>query len=394
MRVVMDAMSARAGGGQTYLRNLLTQELPPVDLEVLVLAPPNLGLKGLASNVRHVLVNEHVAQPVARAAWERLRLPRLLDRLDADVVFFPGGRIPSRLNEGRVLVTMSRNMLPLDPSQRARYPIGYTRARLCLLGRMLIRSMLAADLVIFVSEHAREVVTERTGGAVRRSVVIPHGVDREFRSGAARPRPAWMPSEDCILYVSNIEPYKAQLELVRAFSLLKERRRGPEKLVLVGPPSCTSYTRQLRREIEAGHLGDQVLVTGEIDHHELPAVYGNACCAVFASMCENCPNGLLEAMASGRALVVSDHPPMPEFAGGAVLYADPQNTEQMAWQLQRLLDDTGLRAELGTRAAQLSGQFDWARTASRTWSAIAEAGRRSRTRDGYAQINDAGVVDG
>ena len=47
-------------------------------------------------------------------------------------------------------VTMFRNMMPFDRQQRQKYPFGWMRMRNWILERTMLRSMLSADLVIFI----------------------------------------------------------------------------------------------------------------------------------------------------------------------------------------------------------------------------------------------------
>jgi glycosyltransferase involved in cell wall biosynthesis len=364
-------MSARAGGGQTYLRSVLAHDPPVAGTEILLLAPPSLRLGSLGRGIEVVPVAEKFTRPLGRTAWQRLALPGLLKDLAADVAFFPSGTIPRSVVGRCATVTMSRNMLPFDRVQRARFRPGYVRSRIALLEPMLLRSMQAADLVIFVSDHAREVIRRRSGDRLGRTVVIRHGVGREFAEAGTGDRPAFLP-DDYLLYVSYIEPYKGQLELVRAFSILKQRRPGPEKLLLVGPLSSRPYSRRVQREIDRLGLGHDVVLTGDIPHEQLPAVNRHARVVVFPSACENCPNALLEGMAAGRPMVVSDRPPMPEMAGDTVRYADPSDSARMAEQLAAVLDDPELQVRLGQQAAARARRFDWSETAARTWTAIGE----------------------
>lgn len=375
MKVAIDALSARAGGGQTYLRNLLA-DAPPDDIEVLLIASSHLTFPGgLPENVTRLDVDAPLVRPLPRAAWSRLRLPGLLRDVGADVLFSPGGTLPGA-SLPCATATMSRNLLPFDRWQRRKYPLSYKRLRMAVLEHVLLRSMIRADLVIFVSDHARRIIDRRSGGRVRHAVVIPHGVGDVFRCDRPEPaRPSWLPPGNHLVYVSNIEPYKSQVEVVRAFAELKRRRQANTKLFLVGPPSCASYERRVREEVTTSHLESHVVLVGAVDHRDLPATYRHAHVGIFASECENCPNVLLEAMAAGRPLAVSDRAPMPEFAGDAVVYFDPSRPDQLCDQLVRLSDDGALRAQLGRRAAARARAFDWTATRRTTWEVLRGATR-------------------
>jgi glycosyltransferase involved in cell wall biosynthesis len=96
---------------------------------------------------------------------------------------------------------------------------------------------------------------------------------------------------------------------------------------------------------------------------------------VFGSLTENCPNILLEMLAAGRPCLVSDRPPMPEFAGEAVDYFDPSSPEAFAAGLRRLLADPARQAELARRGPPAVAGRTWEVAARDTWQAIQALGR-------------------
>jgi glycosyltransferase involved in cell wall biosynthesis len=262
-------------------------------------------------------------------------------------------------------------MIPFDAIQARNFPLGYMRIRHWILKKVMLRSIKDADLVIFISNYAREVIEREIDGALKKTAIIPHGVSPEFRTTANGNgfRPAWLPTDKYLLYVSNLDFYKSQIEVVQAYALLKKLRHSREKLVFVGTES-PEYGRKVRKEIRRLGLQNDVLIRGPVPYIEMPALYKHALLNIFASKCENCPNILLEAMASGRPVIVSNYPPMPEFAGDAALYFDPTIPEDLANKLASVLSDPGRLRELGVRAGEQSRLFDWRRTARDTWDAL------------------------
>ena len=376
MNIVINALSARRGGGQTYLRNLLEHGEARDGLKIFMLAPDSLDLPH-ERDIERIRVRWPTGNPVLRAVWERFFLPRLLKETNADVLFCPGGVLNTIPPEGCKTVTMFRNMIPFDPVARASYPPGPERVRNWLLERAMMKAMTRADLVIFLSNFARDIIEERAAGRIGTDMTIPHGLGRQFMvpQGEGRPRPSWLPEREYLLYVSYLAAYKHHLEVVRGFHLLKQRRGTAEALVLAGN-SRSPYGNRVRGEIERLGLQDDVLVTGDVPHQELPGAYYHAKINIFASGCENCPNILLEALGAGRPMAVSNRPPMPEFGGNAVVYFDPRSPEDFADKLVSFIDDPAHMAALSARARERSAMYDWGETALRTWNAIRNLGGR------------------
>lgn len=372
VRILLNGLSARSGGVQTYLVNLFRSFPQDFGAEIFVLAPRGLELPPL-ENVHKVPVTWPVENAIYRAIWEQVHLPRLIRSLDIDVTFCPGGIIGGRIPKGCQTVTMFRNMLPFDLVQRKAFRPGYARWRHWLLERVLMRSMLSADCVIFISEYARGVIETRAGRALKNAVVIPHGINPAFRAVNAKllPQPRIAGGNPYLLYVSNIDPYKSHLEVVRAYALMKDRG-VQEKLLLVGKDAAwdPSYGRRVRREIERLELSEDVLLAGSIDYDAMPAYYAHANLIVFASRCENCPNILLEALAASKPIACSNCQPMPEFAGDAAVYFDPASPADICDKICAVLSDPQRMAALSNAALQRSSLYDWTRTAAATWNVI------------------------
>ncbi len=378
-RVVIDALSARSGGGETYLRNLLARWHGNGYGEIYVLTSDSSSLPTGNGKVKQIRVRWHVENPILRAIWVRLSLRRLLHRLQAQVFFSPGGVLLAQPPQGCKTVTMFRNMLPFDVTQRKRFPLGLERLRLWILKRVLLRSMMRADLVIFISEFGRKVIEAQSRGRLKRTMVIAHGVSRSFRAATedARTAPDKSPDGGYFLYVSPLAPYKAQIEVIRGYALIKQRRSTKEKLLLAGW-DLPAYAAKVRQEISKLGLKDDVLLLGPVPHNDLPSLYQHAVVNIFASECENCPNILLEALAAGRPVVCSNRPPMPEFGGSAAMYFSPSSPEDLAEKLLWLLNHPDLQDDFGSRARERSLLFDWRKTADLTWRTIADLAQEER----------------
>jgi glycosyltransferase involved in cell wall biosynthesis len=371
VRIFVNASSARLGGGQTYLRNILAHIPQPQLAQVYLLADASLALPSMPANLVRLPVPSGLHNPLLRAFWEKVRLPQLLRELQIDVLFCPGGVIGTRAPRGCRTVTMFRNMLPFDEVQLRRHPLIWPRLRVMLLRRVMSKSMQSADLVIFVSRWAREQIRRALGKPLRNDAMIYHGLDADFRrpSAAQPPRPTWLPERPYFAYVSLLEFYKSQVEVVRAFAIFRQRTGADVALVLAGGKS-SAYADEVVAEIERQGLRDHVLMPGNVAHQELPALYANASALIFASQCENCPNILLESLAAGRPVLSSQTQPMPEFGADAALYFDPLAPESLAEQLVRVHENPQFADEMARRALLRSQDFDWSATSERTWQLL------------------------
>jgi glycosyltransferase involved in cell wall biosynthesis len=272
---------------------------------------------------------------------------------------------------------MFRNMLPFVPSLHARYSWGWARLRLWILAKILLGSIQRADHAIFISEHGRQVIEGLTPTPLKGTSVIYHGLGERFKTSdrEGMDPPVVAAGTEYLAYVSIFDYYKNQVEVVRAFDLVKRSRPTREKLLLVGPDH-SPYSALVRREIRDLGLDGDVVVTGSVPYEDLPGLYAHAKLNIFASDCENCPNVMLEAMGSGRPLLASAKPPMPEFGGDAVLYFNPANPEDIAAKILEVIDDPQRQRQLGALAAERAENFSWRETTRQTWAVIEALHRR------------------
>jgi glycosyltransferase involved in cell wall biosynthesis len=372
MKIVINAYSARQGGGQTYLVNLLSQ-LPATGTPLIeVFAPAGLKLPE-HPNIKRVSANWPTENPLLRAAWERLVLPRYLRQTSADVLFCPGGLVATKAPRSCKVVTMFRNMIPFDPVAMNALPMGLQWIRSQMLKRLMLRSMREADLTIFISSFARGVI-ERLA-KIPNPVTIPHGISETFRAqSAALPLPEAAGSQPYLLYVSKLDVYKHHREVVQAFGSLPQSLKQSHRLILIGEAEGAAV-EQLRALIADQGLQGQVLLLGAVPYSQLPAFYQNAKAVLFASSCENCPNILLEALASGRPVLSSDVDPMPEFGGPGIGYFSPFDPDSIQRAMKSALESIEVQDRWARAALQQSQRYNWAETAKDTWGAIMRLGQ-------------------
>lgn len=366
MIVVINALSAKVGGGKTYLYNLL-EYVPKEISKVYVFGYKDLSY--LASdNVSLIEVDFPVYNPILRILWERYALPYWLKKLRADMLFCPGGIVNTKSPPNCKTVTMFRNMLPFDKRVIQESASIIFKVKNFLLRKKMLSSMRNADLVIFISNYAKGVIEERI--KIKSSVTIPHGISKKFlTAGEFLERPKLPFDGEYILYVSRFEIYKRHHELVEAYSLLEENIREKYKLLIVGGGSGKKY-EEVKSYILEKKLTESVFLLDEFDYNKLPSLYNNAKIFTFMSACENCPNILLEAMGAGLPTLCSDYEPMPEFGGDAVRYVSPDYPSYISSAIRELLSDKDIIHELSQAVGEHAQKYKWEISASLTWKAL------------------------
>ena len=181
-----------------------------------------------------------------------------------------------------------------------------------------------------------------------------------------------------ILFLGSWVERKGTLELVSAWRRLSAERPNV-RLTLAGVGD---------EETVRGDLGDlrRVEVIGALGRDELPALLAAHDMFVLPSWFEGMPLSMLEAASAGLPCVVSAvcgnldvFRPVDPRRDGAILTA-PNDAESLYRGMIELVDDGGLRAELGARARERAREFTWARNAEQTVAAYNAANYRHITR--------------
>jgi glycosyltransferase involved in cell wall biosynthesis len=194
-------------------------------------------------------------------------------------------------------------------------------------------------------------------------------VDPGFADAASTDPPADI-STPYLLFVSTLEPRKNVVGVLRAFRLLAEWGYQGD-LVLVGHWGWR--TDAIRDELETSPVRDRIRHLDYIDRPMLAALYGGADALLFPSWIEGFGLPLLEGMACGTPVITSGTTAMPEIAGPAAVYVDPESPHSIASATAALLRDPDHRDRLVALGRERAEKFSWDRAAEATAQVLREA---------------------
>ena len=101
----------------------------------------------------------------------------------------------------------------------------------------------------------------------------------------------------------------------------------------------TSYKNKLDHFISQNRLGKQVVFLNNLPEKELAALYNMAGCSVYISIFEGFGLPVIESMASGCPVIISDASVLPETAGGAAILCPPFDFIRIADNIKLLTHD-------------------------------------------------------
>ncbi len=255
-----------------------------------------------------------------------------------------------------------------------RFPQYHPRERLMEL-RQLPESLRRARKIATVSEFTRRELTDFFSLAPESIALVPPAVSPLFRPHGEVEhklvREVYGLPEQFVLYAGTIEPRKNLPRLLQAFCDLPPHIQGQHKLVLAGGEG---WHGQEFADALASVDSRNVILLGYVHREHMPALFSAAALLAYPSLYEGFGMPVLEAMASGTAVLTANTASLPEVSAGAAILVDPLSQEDMRTGMQRVLGDSGYRQMLVTRGLHVAGGHSWEQSTELLLNALLETG--------------------
>lgn len=256
------------------------------------------------------------------------------------------------------------------------YPSTQPAARLREIERRLGQGVRQARLILTDSQFVADEAQRYFGLGPERFVVAPLGAAARFHP---RPNqflqqalhPHGVQPQGYFLCVGTLEPRKNLSLALRAHAQLPEALRQHFPLLVVGMAGWKG--EQLVNELHTALASGHVRLLGYLPDEQVAELLAGARALVFPSVYEGFGLPVLEAMASGTPVILTRRSAMPEVAGAAGNYIEPDDLHGLCEAMRRLTDDQAhwqACREAGLRQAKL---FSWERCAAITASAYHQA---------------------
>ena len=370
MHLFINALAASAGGGLTYIRNVVPHLARRDKLRATVLLDARLARELRTSDNLTFLERETPSSVAARFYDEQRAVPRLVRQCGADVLLCTGNF--ALLNSPVPQILLSRNALYTsrdfyaDLRSRGDYRLWLDTA---VKGAFAKWSIQLADTTVAPSEAFAEELRSWTGKPI---AAIHHGFDRAEFARDQSPLPEDIrekldSARDALrlLFVSHYNYYRNFETLIRAVPLIQQLL-GSRKVVLfltckladgANPGVYRAGTAAaLVRELR---LSRNVVELGAVRYGLLHHLYRAAHIYVSPAYAESFAHPLVEAMSSALPVVASNLPVHREICGPAGLYFDRFSPQELAERVAEVALSVDLAQKLSQAGLDRSSAFSW-----------------------------------
>ena len=303
-------------------------------------------------NVIHHKLLPPTRHPLLWYYWYEWAIPRLLQRIRADAIWYPDGMMSLKAN--------TPSLLTIHDLAYLHFPEGTIGSHRKYLNWLMPRQLKKAHQVACVSDFTLQDLKSSFSEPLNKLTVIPNATKEKFSPISSeiqeRFRAKYTDGQRYFLYLGSIHPRKNILRLIKAYDLFRSTHPKGPKLILAGRWAWKSNA--IQKALEQSDFRDDIFHLSEIDEI-IYFLVGSALAMVYISLWEGFGMPVLEAMQSGVPVITSADSAMSEVAQEAAIYVDPLRIDFIAKGLELIYTKPSLRSELIEDGIQRAQQYNW-----------------------------------
>jgi glycosyltransferase involved in cell wall biosynthesis len=223
-----------------------------------------------------------------------------------------------------------------------------------LLARFVVQN---SDLILATDDQTRKLIRIFAGSVQVLCIPTPIRVNNYLNKSEDEEEIKDKYTRGLVLgTIGRLSPQKNLRTLLRVFAAIRNEVVDSRLIIVGNGPQKDSLVD------EVGRLGlnDSVLLVGSVIENEKIKFLESFDIFVMPSIYEGCPIALLEAMASGKAVVASNIPAIKEIvrSGDEAILVNPYDEEDLRKSILLLVNEPSLRSSLGHKARERAKNYD------------------------------------
>tara|TARA_B110000238_G_scaffold13339_1_gene13053 strand:- start:3471 stop:4595 length:1125 start_codon:yes stop_codon:yes gene_type:complete len=292
-----------------------------------------------------------------RFFWENFLMHKLIRINSCNIFLTFSHYLPFKKIKIPTIVGVS-NLAPFSKIAISEESYFY-KIKFWILGKTIISSSHKASLVLALSSTAKDLLIN-LGVNKDKIFLNPIGVDSFWKEKSNNEDflKKYNINKKYFLYVSHFYRYKNHFRLIRAYANLSLEIQNKYNLILIGKPMNPSYFNKIKKTISDLSLEKNILLIPGLPREDLRVFYQNCSLFIFPSLVENCPNILLEAMASGAPIATVNIDPMKEYCLDYAVYFDGTKVESIKNAIIKFIENNN-HQKMQKLSLKRSKDFSW-----------------------------------
>lgn len=315
-------------------------------------------------NVHPIIINPPTRHPILWYFWFEIRLPKILKKLNADLLLSPDGFLPLHSDIPSIAVIHDINFKHHPKDLKFSHRIFYNH--------FFKKYAQKASRIVTVSNYSKADICENYHIEESKIDVSLNGVNTNFHpiglNQQIAVRKKHSEGKDYFLFVGALHPRKNISRLLQAFDQFKSNTKSTNKLLIVGAKMW--WNKKLQASFDKMSHKEDVLFTGRKSPDELNQLYASALAFCFVPYFEGFGIPIIEAMKCACPVITSNITAMPEISGDAALLVNPFDVDEISNAMTKLNNNNDLRSELSARGQIHSQHYNWNTTASNLWESM------------------------
>ncbi len=316
------------------------------------------------SNITPVILSPQSRHPFLWYIWFELSVSNFLNKNRIDVFVSPDGYLS--------LNTKVQQMAVIHDINFHHDPKGLPLLTSWYLNRYFPRYAHKANRIATVSHASKNDIVNSYGINAEKVDVVYNGANEAFspltENEIAKVRNQISGGLPYFVFVGAFNPRKNVGALINAYTTFREKTNADIKLVLVGEPMFK--TQSIRDAYKKSNYKNDIVFAGRKGVETLREIVGASLAMIYPSLFEGFGIPILEAMKCDIPLAVSNTTSMPEVAGNAAIYFDPNDTDAIVLAMEQLWSDSLLRNQLISNARIQREKFSWDTSAKELYNSI------------------------
>lgn len=305
----------------------------------------------------------HVMPSMPYPIWEQVYLPYYVAKLKLDVLHCTANTAPILASCKKVVTLHDIIFLEVNPLNKGTLYQKFGN----LYRKFLVPEMVkSTDMLITVSYFEQKRIKEHFHYGDDKVKVVYNGVGNHFFKQHTSEeikgiKLKYKLPEKFILFLGNQDPKKNLPNVIRAYSKYLQGDGNLNLVVLDYPKeSLKNFVNSEGLDVR---IIDKTFSPGYVNNKELPLLIQACDIFLYPSLRESFGIPILEAMACNVPVITSNTSSMPEVAGDAAVFVNPESVDEIVAALIRVENNPELQTELIAKGAKRSAEFSWTSSA-------------------------------